>query len=191
MPRLPDPELEGEILDAAQRLWKKKGEEGLTMRAVAKAAGTNTPSVYRRFQNREDILRGLLQRIRLDIASEMQDIASPEEGCARYLEYALRHPREYELFFQKEYKLFHSPNSKRARVKPTGRPVREIMRRKIAEKLGGSPAEYESVLLALQMLTHGAAMLLIAKTILPKDAEKARSVFEASVGALLEAAREL
>jgi hypothetical protein len=65
------------------------------------------------------------------------------------------------------------------------------MRRKIAEKLGGSPAEYESVLLALQMLTHGAAMLLIAKTILPKDAEKARSVFEASVGALLEAAREL
>jgi AcrR family transcriptional regulator len=191
MPRLPDPELEGEILDAAQRLWKKKGEEGLTMRAVAKAAGTNTPSVYRRFQNREDILRGLLQRIRLDIASEMQDIASPEEGCARYLEYALRHPREYELFFQKEYKLFHSPNSKRARVKPTGRPVREIMRRKIAERLGGSPAEYESVLLALQMLTHGAAMLLIAKTILPKDAEKARSVFEASVGALLEAAGEL
>jgi AcrR family transcriptional regulator len=191
MPRLPDPELEGEILDAAQRLWKKKGEEGLTMRAVAKAAGTNTPSVYRRFQNREDILRGLLQRIRLDIASEMQDIASPEEGCARYLEYALRHPREYELFFQKEYKLFHAPNSKRARVKPTGRPVREIMRRKIAERLGGSPAEYEGVLLALQMLTHGAAMLLIAKTILPKDAEKARSVFEASVGALLEAAGEL
>jgi AcrR family transcriptional regulator len=191
MPRLPDPELEGEILDAAQRLWKKNGEEGLTMRAVAKAAGTNTPSVYRRFQNREDILRGLLQRIRLDIASEMQDIDSPEEGCARYLEYALRHPREYELFFQKEYKLFHAPNSKRARVKPTGRPVREIMRRKIAERLGGSPAEYESVLLALQMLTHGAAMLLIAKAILPKDAEKARSVFEASVGALLEAAGEL
>jgi AcrR family transcriptional regulator len=191
MPRRPNPDLEGEILDAAQRLWKKKGEEGLTMRAVAKAAGTNTPSVYRRFQSREDILRGLLQRIRLDIASEMEDIASPEEGCARYLEYALRHPREYELFFQKEYKLFHSPNSKRAGVKPTERPVRNIMRRKITEKLGGSAAEYESVLLALQMLTHGAAMLLIAKAILPKDAEKARSVFAASVKALLDAAREL
>lgn len=191
MPRRPDPDLEGKILDAAQRLWKKKGEKGLTMRAVAKAAGTNTPSVYRRFQNREDILRALLQRIRLEIAAEMEDVASPEEGCGRYLEYALRHPHEYELFFQKEYELFYSAKSKRAGVKAAGRPVRDIMRRKIAEKLGGSSANHEHVLAALQMLAHGAAMLLIAKTILPKDAEKARSVFTASVKALLGAAEEL
>lgn len=191
MPRRPDPDLEGEILDAAQRLWKKKGEKGLTMRAVAQAAGTNTPSVYRRFRDREDILRALLQRIRLEIAAEMEDVATPEEGCGRYLEYALRHPHEYELFFQKEYELFYSAKSMRAGVKPAGRPVRDIMRRKIAEKLDGSSADRDHVLVALQMLVHGAAMLLIAKTILPKDAEKARSVFTASVKALLGAAEEL
>ena len=38
------------------------------------------------------------------------------------------------------------------------------------------------------MLLHGAAMLLIAKTILPKDAKKARAVFTAAVATLLQTA---
>jgi hypothetical protein len=38
------------------------------------------------------------------------------------------------------------------------------------------------------MLVHGAAMLLIAKTILPKDAAAARAVFTASVATLLREA---
>jgi AcrR family transcriptional regulator len=102
VPRQPDPDLEGKILNAAQKLWKRGGEKALTMRAVAKAAGTNTPSVYRRFRDRDDILRALLQRIRLEIAAHLEGISSPEEGCQRYLEYALSHPHEYEVFFQKE-----------------------------------------------------------------------------------------
>ncbi|MGA9307559.1 MAG: helix-turn-helix domain-containing protein, partial [Candidatus Sulfotelmatobacter sp.] len=71
MPRRADPDLEDKILDAAQKLWKKGGEKALTMRTVARAAGTNTPSVYRRFRDRDDILRGLLQRIRWEIAAQM------------------------------------------------------------------------------------------------------------------------
>lgn len=190
MPRRPDPDLEGKILDAAQKLWKKGGEKALTMRAVAKAAGTNTPSVYRRFRDREDILRGLLQRIRGEIAGRMEDISSPEEGCERYLDYALSHPHEYELFFQKEYELFHSARSIRAGVKPVVRPVRDIMRRRVAEELGGLPGEHESLVMALRMLTHGAAMLLIEKAILPEDAAEARTVFTASVAAMLRTANE-
>ena len=42
---------------------------------------------------------------------------SPEEGCERYLDYALSHPHEYELLFQQEYELFHSARSMRAGVK--------------------------------------------------------------------------
>ena len=120
MPRRADPKLEGKILDAAQKLWKKGGEKALTMRTVARAAGTNTPAVYRRFRDRDDILRGLLQRIRWEIAAQMEGISSPEEGCERYLDYALSHPREYELFFQKEYELFYSARSLRAGVEAYG-----------------------------------------------------------------------
>ncbi len=186
MPRRPDPDLEGKILDAAQKLWKKGGEKALTMRTVARAAGTNTPAVYRRFRDRDDILRGLLQRIRWEIAAQMERIASPEEGCERYLDYALSHPREYELFFQKEYELFYSARSIRAGFKPKVLPVRDVMRQKVTEKLGGAPDDHERLLVALRMVVHGAAMLLIEKAILPEDTAEARAVFTATVAALLK-----
>ena len=191
MPRRPDPDLEGKILEAAQKLWKKGGEKALTMRAVARAAGTNTPAMYRRFRERDDILRALLQQIRLQVAARMEGISSPEEGCERYLDYAVSHPHEYELFFQKEYELFHSARSVRAGVKPVVRPTRDAMRRALREKLGKSPDDHERLLMALQMVVHGAAMLLIARAILPKDAEEARTVLSAAVGALLRSAREV
>jgi AcrR family transcriptional regulator len=185
LPRRPDPDLEREILDAAQKLWKKGGEKALTMRAVAKAAGTNTPSVYRRFRDRDDILRGLLQRVRLEIAASLDDAATAREGCERYLEYALGHPHEYELFYQHNYDLYHSPRSSRAGVKPVGQPARDAMRRKLAAEVGGTYDEREALLTALWMVVHGAAMLLIAKTILPQDAGEARVTFVKTVAALL------
>src|SRR5436309_2943122 len=49
MARHSDPELEDRILQAARKLWHDGGEEALSMRAVAKAAGTNTPAVYMRW----------------------------------------------------------------------------------------------------------------------------------------------
>jgi AcrR family transcriptional regulator len=188
VPRRPDPDLEGKILDAAQKLWKKGGAKGLTMRMVAQAAGTNTPAVYRRFRDRDDILRALLQRIRLELAAALEAGASPEESCERYLDFAVSHPYEYELFYQHEYELFHSARSSRAGVKSVGRPGRNAMKRKLTEKFGAARDEHERLVTALWMLSHGAAMLLIAKTILPQDAGEARAVFTASVAALLQTA---
>src|SRR5271170_3066462 len=105
MPRQPDPDLQERILNAAQKLWKKGAEKTLTMRAVAKAARTNTPAVYRRFRNREDILRALLRRIQQDVSDVLRPCRSPEEVCERYLEYAVSHTHEYELFFTHAYRL--------------------------------------------------------------------------------------
>jgi AcrR family transcriptional regulator len=188
VPRRPDPDLEEKILDAAQKLWKKGGEKALTMRTVARAAGTNTPAVYRRFRDRDDILRGLMQRIRMEIAATLDAAASPEEGCERYLEYALSHPREYELFYQHNYDLYYSPRAKRTGIKVVGQPAKDAMRRKLTAKLGGAPDDHERLLTALWMTVHGAAMLLIEKTIRPEDAEEAGSIFTATVAALLQRA---
>ncbi len=182
MPRLPDPELEERILDAAQKLWKKGGEKSLTMRAVAKAAGTNTPSVYRRFRSREDILRGLLQRIRMEFAGLLEQASSPEEGAERYLDFALSHPKEYELFFRKEHELFRS--------RKIERPGREAMKRKLAEKFETPAEEQGRLQLALWMVAHGAAMLLIAKTVLPEEAREARTVFTKAVATLMRDASQ-
>jgi AcrR family transcriptional regulator len=184
MPRRPDPDLEDRILKAARMLWKKGGEKALTLRAVAQVAGTNTPAVYRRFQDRDDILRAVMQHIRMDLAAIVEGVSSPEEACEKGLDYALSHPREYQLFFQKEYELIYSPRSSQTASKP-GRPTLEALKRKLAEKHGGSAEDHGKLAWALFMIVHGAAMLLIAKTILPRDAEQARAVFTASVAALI------
>jgi AcrR family transcriptional regulator len=184
--RPPDPDLEDKILNAAQKLWRKGGEKALTMRSVARAAGTNTPAVYRRFNDREDILRGLLQRIRQEIADGLQEGATVEEACERYLDYAVTHPWEYELLYQYDYEL---DQALRSRGKPfTERPAREVMKRKLREWLGGSPEKHERMLTATWMLAHGAAMLMIDKSIPPEQAPEARKVFKASVKALLREA---
>jgi len=185
MPRRPDPKLEDKILDAAQKLWRKGGEGALTMRAIARAAKTNTPAVYRRFRDRDDILRALVQRTRLEFNALLERAASPEEAGEVYLDFALSHPHEYELFYQHEYELFYSRSSSHKGNKP-GRPGVEAMRRKLAQRFGGSPDDYVGLTVALWMLAHGAAMLLIAKTILPKDLKAARAVFTKSVRTLLQ-----
>ncbi|MFZ0539480.1 MAG: TetR/AcrR family transcriptional regulator [Candidatus Sulfotelmatobacter sp.] len=186
MPRPPDPDLEERILKAARKLWKKGGENALTMRAVAKAAGTNTPAVYRRFRDREDILRALLQRIRLEFGALMEGAASVEDACERYLDYALTHPHEYELFYQHEYELFYSPRAIRTGARNlVGRPARDAMKKKLTDRFGGAPEDHGYLTTSLWMLGHGAAMLLIARTIPPEDADEARAFFTAAVAALL------
>ena len=185
MPRQPDPELESRILNAAHKLWRRGGDEELTLRSVAREAGTNTPAVYRRFQNRDAIIRALLHRMRLELAKRLEEASSPQEGCERYLEYALTHPLEYELFYRYNYKLDHSPHARRAGVK-VGRPARDAIQGKLAKTLGGSAADHEDLMIALWMMAHGAAMLLISKSILPKDAKFAHAMFTRSIQALLK-----
>jgi AcrR family transcriptional regulator len=185
VPRRPDPDLEEKILNAAQKLWQKGGEKALTMRAVATAAGTNTPAVYRRFRHRDDILRGLLQRIRLEIAAQLEKGSTPEEACECYLDYAISHPREYELFYQHNYELNYSARARGRRAEAIGRPARNVMTRKLQEKFGESADGHERLLMASWMLGHGAAMLMIAKSILPEEQPEAREVFGIAVKALL------
>jgi AcrR family transcriptional regulator len=186
MPRRPDPDLEALILEAAQKLWKKGGEKALTMRAVAREARTNTPSVYRRFRTREDILRALLHHIRRELAAQLEGAPTPAEGCERYLDYALRHPHEYTLLHQRDYELFHSPRAIRAGAKSVGRLSREATRKKLLDTLGPAPDNHEALLIELWMLCHGTAMLLIEKTIRPNEAAEARRVFSALLARLLQ-----
>jgi AcrR family transcriptional regulator len=189
MPRQPDPDLEGRVLAAASRLWARGGEKALTMRAVAKAAGTNTPAVYRRFKDREDILRALVQRMRAEVTALAERSETPEEACERYVDYGLSHPHEYELFYQHEYELFHPSRAGRPPSRET-RPALDAVRRKLAERLGGGPDDHTSVALALWMLAHGTVMLMIGKSLLDFE-PGVRSVFSAAVKALLRESANL
>jgi AcrR family transcriptional regulator len=184
MPRHAEPGLEDRILDAAQKLWIKGGAKALTMRAVARAAATTTPTVYQRFQNRQDILRGLLLRIRQEIIEELEQASSPVDLCRRYLQFGLAHPQEYELFFAHGYEIFHQAQ-RRARSFQDAYPGRELARRKLAEWLGGSPEHHTQLHLALWGVLHGTVMLLNSKTVHGSHAGELRRSCAATVKLIL------
>jgi len=87
MPRKADARLEGRILEAAYRLWSKRGEHALTMRAVARASGTTTPTLYERFSNKEDLLSLLRRRARLNLFAAIKPSRTPVQACRRVLDF--------------------------------------------------------------------------------------------------------
>lgn len=152
MPRHPDPDLEQRILGAASRLWARGGEKTLTMRAVAKAAGTTTPTVYERYRDRDDILRSLRMETRRELFAVLSDTKTLREAFQQHLEFALKHSHAYEMLFDGVAKppSLHEPW-----------PSFNLMRERVAIRLGGRPRQHTRLMLAVWSLMHGAAMLII------------------------------
>jgi AcrR family transcriptional regulator len=186
LPRHPDPFLEDQILNAAAGLWRKGGDKALTIRAVAQAAHTTTPTIYRRFKNREEILRVLRSRIQQDLLNVLQTCRSAQEATQRYVEFAWSHPHEYELFFADESKSSYAGGQRRSRAGRSKGTKVELMKAKLAEWLGGSAGDYEHLALALWALNHGTSMLLISKTVRDDLSSKLLRSCEAAVTVLVK-----
>jgi AcrR family transcriptional regulator len=152
LPRQPDPSLEQRILDAASRLWARGGEKALTMRAVAKASGTTTPTVYERYRDRDDILRALRITTRHELFAALSHTRTLREAVQAHMEYALTHSHAYEVLFDGVGK----PPSLHESW-----PSFNLMRERVAERLGGSPRKHTRLMLSVWALMHGTAMLII------------------------------
>jgi AcrR family transcriptional regulator len=152
LPRQADPELEQRILDAACRLWSRGGEKALTMRGVAKAAGTTTPTLYERYHDRDDILRAVRLETRAELFTAVNPTRSLSQACRKYLLFAMEHPHAYEVLFDG----FAQPPSLH---EPW--PTFNLMRLRLAQRLGGSPRQHTRLMLSLWSLMHGTAMLMI------------------------------
>ena len=152
MPRHPDPDLEQRILGAASRLWARGGEKALTMRAVAKAAGTTTPTVYERYRDRDDILRALRLETRRELFAALGQTRTLRDAFQRQLDFALEHSHAYEVLFDGVGKppSLHEPW-----------PSFNLIRERLATRLGGSPRQHTRLMLAVWSLMHGTAMLII------------------------------
>ena len=152
MPRQPDPELEQRILHAASRLWARGGERALTMRAVAKSAGTTTPTVYERYRDRGDLLRALRHETRRELFAALSHTRTIRESVERYINFALKHSYAYEVLFDGVGKppSLHEPW-----------PSFNLMRDRIAGRIGGNPQKHSRLMLAIWSLIHGAVMLII------------------------------
>jgi AcrR family transcriptional regulator len=174
MPRKPEPKLQSRILEAALQLFVKGGEKGLSMRTLAKLARTNTPAVYRRFRNRGEILHAIADHYRLDVYAVLEPCGSLEEMCHALLDLALRQPREYELFYSELISKVPGPRSNF-----------EFAKAQAAAWLGSAPQDHDELVLALTVLVHGTAMLLISGAVTPEGEPTLRAVFSASIQLIL------
>jgi AcrR family transcriptional regulator len=152
LPRQADPQIEQRILDAACRLWSRGGEKALTMRGIAKAAGTTTPTVYERYRDREDILSAVRLQTRTELLAAVSPTRSLAQACRKYLEFAMAHRHAYEVLFDgfAEPPSLHEPW-----------PTFNLMRLRVAQRLGGAPRRHTRLMLSLWSLMHGTAMLMI------------------------------
>lgn len=188
MPRHPDPDLEERILKAAHALWKRGGEKALTMRAVARAAHTNTPAVYRRFKDRQDLIRGLLLRIAAHIRQQFEAGQTIEGMAEAYVEYALRLPHEYELFYSHVGAFSPPKGSGRPRPIRESRPNFAFVEASLARQFGGEPDDHTQLALALWSILHGTSMLLLSKSIPEGHEEELRQACRTAVTSLLTVA---
>jgi AcrR family transcriptional regulator len=119
---------------------------------VAKAAGTTTPTVYERYRDRDDILRALRLETRRELFAALSKTRTLREAFQAQLEFALEHSHAYEVLFDGVAKppSLHEPW-----------PSFNLMRDRVAKRLGGSPRQHTRLMLAVWSLMHGTAMLII------------------------------
>jgi AcrR family transcriptional regulator len=152
MPRVADVHLEARIAKAAQRLWRQRGAHGLTLRSVARAAGTTTTTVYKRFPNKDALLVALAELVQRKITARTISAPSIEEGYRQFLRFAETHPHEYGLLWGPAWSEVLGPGRPR--------PIRGWLLEKFAARFGGRPEDYIRAYYALFLLVHGTANLL-------------------------------
>ena len=99
MPRVADPTLPERLLDGAEKLWRAGGEEAVTIRGVADAAGSSTPTLYSYYADREMLMIALRSRVHRRFITFMSASKSFTDSCERYLAYGENHEREYGLLY--------------------------------------------------------------------------------------------
>ena len=122
------------------------------MRAVAKAAGTTTPTVYERYHDRDDIVESFATQDSKRALLRPHSDSNPARGDPERLELALEHTHAYEVLFDGVGKppSLHEPW-----------PSFNLMRERLAKQLGGDPRRLNRIILAIWSLMHGTAMLII------------------------------
>jgi AcrR family transcriptional regulator len=82
-PRLPPEERRRQLLDATLRLIAEEGYQGVSMEAIARAAGVTKPVVYDLFGNLEGLLRELLDREERRALEQLDEVLAAATPDAR------------------------------------------------------------------------------------------------------------
>jgi AcrR family transcriptional regulator len=178
LPPKPDPELEQRVAQAALRLLDAGGAAAVTMRAVAKEAGTTTPTIYERFADREKLLEAVTHEAELELLGAVRRAPSVSEWVKRAVEFSLRHPNRLDL------------NSGTFGFRlSTGqpKPVYHLLKEQLTVEVGVYGAKREELAMAIVSLTVGTARNAIAAGVNTPAAKELLRTCLAAVQAMLRA----
>lgn len=95
-----------QLLEKARDILIAEGLEKLSMRKVASACDLSAPAIYRHFADKDDLLSAavaegarLFSHFLLGALTEVTPLARLKKLGQRYFDFALEHPKDYELLF--------------------------------------------------------------------------------------------
>lgn len=102
-----DKPLRERIIDASRSLLLEEGYRSFSLRRVAGRVGVTATSIYLHFDNKDHLIHTLIDESIQKLNEELEKTASKTadpvmrlEALARtYAEFALKHPREYQIIY--------------------------------------------------------------------------------------------
>lgn len=157
------------ILRAAAELFVENGYEGFSMRKVAEKIGYSATTIYRYYENKDDVLFAIItdgfREFSNQLKSAAKNVADPVERVEAigraYIYFGLKNPVYYQLMFMQRSDLLQQPFEKDGVVTPLQsftilrQAVESLENRPAISK---NPEHYSSVLWAL---VHGVTSLAI------------------------------
>lgn len=138
------------ILATALRLFRERGYDETTMRAVAKEAGVSVGNAYYYFASKDHLVQGFYDRLADDHRDRFRDAVAGRSGFRERLQATLETwldvAAPYHEFSAQLFKNATDPNSPLSPFSAESAPARDAMFEIYAEVLTGSDAETDAEL---------------------------------------------
>ena len=177
MPRTPDPHLERQIAEASLRLVDAAGIAAVTLRAVAREAGTTTPTIYERFKNREELLHRVARQAEIELLAAVRPAGTVRDFIERYVNFNLQHPLRFDLTAD-------TFGFRLSAEHPM--PVYDHLKELLQSELQVTGSGREDLAMAIASLALGTTRAIIAAGSTTPAAADLRRTTEAALGLLLK-----
>jgi AcrR family transcriptional regulator len=133
------------IIDAALRLFRERGYEATTMRAIATEAGVSVGNAYYYFESKEQLIQGFYDRAQVDHAAAARPVLCGETDLAARIagvgDAWLKVMEPYRPFAGKFFKNAAEPTSPLSPFSAESTPARDAAVALWTEVLDGSDAK--------------------------------------------------
>jgi AcrR family transcriptional regulator len=179
------------ILSCACDLYLEDGWDGFSMRRLARSAGLTAPALYRHFEGKEHLLLEVVKEAYKVMAQYLHRALGGQSPAERfgmagkgYLEFALEHPRYYEILYS--YIPYLGITELPGELEELVCGIHQFWLDRVRECIAAGllePEDPDVITRSFWALSHG-LIALYQRGMLPITEEELREVFRRSAGHL-------